>query len=195
LYDSGCAWLSESEPPEAEFASRQGLFSTGSVSGIPHQAQTFERLANDDEWRVIPFPSSQQNPSLPVYGPSFVVFQSTSEEQLASWLFIKWLLSPQNQARLVEVTGSFPLQSAALEHLEPYAGFHPQWAEAVELLPGAQAEPALASWSLVRWALYDASTQLFRYYFVIDQVPSLIGLLDQTANDLNGEFTGGELAP
>ena len=33
----------------------------------------------------------------------------------------------------------------------------------------------------MRWAVNDASTQLFRYYFTIDQVPSLVKLLDETA--------------
>jgi hypothetical protein len=62
---------------------------------------------------------------------------------------------------------------------------HPQWKSAVDLLPIARPEPALRSWHIVRWAVGDAATQLFRYYFEQDRVPTLAKLLDETANDLH----------
>lgn len=191
LYDSGCAWLTESDPPENEFANRQGLFMAGSVANIPHQVRTFERAGNGDEWTVIPFPSTLDQPAISVYGPSFALVTSIPERQLASWLFVRWLLAPQNQARLVEETGSYPLSASSLEYLEAYQSNRPQWAAAVELLPAARSEPALQSWSLVRWAVYDAATQLFRYYFSIEQVPDLVKLLDQTAEDLDSGLSTG----
>ena len=37
----------------------------------------------------------------------------------------------------------------------------------------------------MRWAVSDAATQLFRYYFTIDKVADLAELLDDTAADLH----------
>ena len=123
---------------------------------------------------------------LDVYGPSYIMLTSSPEEQLASWVFVKWLLAPLNQARFIEATASFPLRAATLVHLGDFSQRHPQWRTAVEALPLAQGEPDLASWGVVRWALQDAGVQLFRSYFTIDQIPGLVGFLDRTASDLHG---------
>jgi len=185
LYDDGCAWLSDSQIPESEFANRQGLFATGSVAGIPHQEAAFVNADSKDEWTVIPFPSSDGEPVIDVYGPSFQVLKTDETEQLASWLLIKWLTSPENQAVLSQATGFFPVRQSSLEHLDILPRTYPQWAEAVDLLSMARSEPSYPSWRTVRWAVSDAATQLYRYYFTIDQVPSLTRLLDRTANDLH----------
>ena len=185
LLDGGCAWLSESQYPEAEFASRLGLFATGSAAGVPFQESAFVDAGSQDEWSVLPFPSPTGDAVMPVYGPSFQVMSATTEKQLASWLLIKWLTEPAQQAALTQVSSYFPVRASSLELMGVLPAAHPQWKTALELLPLARHEPALASWRIVRWAVSDAATQLYRYYFEIDKVPTLIKLLEQTANDLN----------
>jgi len=113
------------------------------------------------------------------------VLTSTPEEQLASWLFIKWFLEPQNQAKLVRETSAFPLRKSVLEELRNEGGLHPQWYLAADLLPFAHAEPSFSSWRLVRWAVSDAATQLYRFYFTSEQIPELVKFLDKTADDLD----------
>jgi ABC-type glycerol-3-phosphate transport system substrate-binding protein len=185
LYDQGCAWFADNSYPEAEFANRQGLFMTQSVSNIPFQMDAFQAADNKDQWTVLPFPSPDGNPAFDAYGPSFEILKSTPERQLAAWLFIKWLLAPENQARLIEKMGTLPIRTSTLENLADYESTHPQWAVAVKALPYARSEPTFQSWSVVRWALTDALKQLFMYYFTIDQVPVLVEFLDQTAHELH----------
>ncbi len=185
LFDERCAWLTDQEYPEVEFASRQGLFSTGSSAGIPSQEATFADLGSKDEWTVIPFPSGRDEVNLATYGPSFMVIQSKPDRQLASWLLIKWLTNPDSQARMAEASAQFPVRDSSLETLDLLPRIYPQWSVAASFLPLAKPEPPLESWRIVRWAVSDAATQLFRYYFEIDQVPQLIKLLDETANDLD----------
>ena len=191
LYDAGCAWLPTTLAPEQAFASRGGLFRTGSVMDIPYQIQAFDQASNNDKWTALPFPSATGTPAIDVYGPSYSIFPSNQQKQLAAWLFIKWMASPETQARLVEANGSFPLGASTVDKLGDYKNSHPQWAAALALLPDARAEPPLKSWETVRWAVLDAATQLFRYYFTVDQVPTLAKLLDQTAADLND----GKISP
>lgn len=185
LYDEGCAWLTTNDAPDTDFAARRGLFATGSVTDIPYMAEAFGREPNQDQWTVIPFPSPVNEPSIDVYGPAYVMLSSTPQKQLATWLFIKWLASPQNQAVIVQASSSFPASKTALEALGSYKTSHPKWAAAVDLLPDARSEPSFQSWSVVRWAVHDAATQLFRSYFTIDQVPNLVKLLNETAVDLH----------
>ena len=185
LYDQGCAWLPENPYPEADFAARRGLFATGSITGIPYQASLFEQVGSRDQWTVLPFPSPDDEPALPVYGPSYTILRSTPVQQLAAWLLLTDLVSGENQARMVEAAGAFPARSAALERLQEYNSSHPQWSTAVNNLLYTWPEPPYRSWRTVRWALSDAASQLFRSYFTIDQVPQLVKFLNDTAADLH----------
>lgn len=185
MYDDGCSWLSDSQLPESEFANRQGLFASGSVAGIPHQEAAFVNAESSDEWTVIPFPSPHGEAIIDVYGPSFQILNKDETKQLASWLLIKWLTEPENQASLSQVTGFYPVRQSSLENIDLLPRTYPQWAEAVDMLSIARSEPSFPSWRIVRWAVSDAATQLYRYYFDIDQVTSLVRLLDRTANDLH----------
>jgi ABC-type glycerol-3-phosphate transport system substrate-binding protein len=184
LYDEGCAWLSDSPSPEAEFAARRALFVHGSSAGIPYQEDAFVETASADEWTVIPFPSPVGKPVVEVYGPLLFILRASPEEQLASWLFVRWLTSAEVQGRLARVSGYLPVRRSALDFVQPLPEVHPQWEAAVGLLSYAREEPRDKSWRIVRWAVSDAATQLFRYYFHADQVPALTRLLNETANDL-----------
>jgi ABC-type glycerol-3-phosphate transport system substrate-binding protein len=185
LYEQGCAWLPEDRSPEEAFAQRQGLFSTGSIMGIPTQQGAITQAGSADEWTAIPFPAPDGSQVITVYGPSMLILESTPEKQLASWLLTQWLLSPENQARWVQATVSYPLRESALELVDASAIAVPQWSTAVNLLKDAQPEPNLGSWDNVRWALSDVATQLFRWYFTLDQLPDTVKLLDRTASELH----------
>jgi ABC-type glycerol-3-phosphate transport system substrate-binding protein len=194
LKEEGCFWqppgegasdgFGEHTHAEAEFAARRALFIALPLEDIPRLARAMERAGNDDEWTVLAFPSNEQ-PVITTYGPSFTIFSSSAEKELAAWVFLRWLLLPQNQARWIKAEGTFPLRSTTMDYLNGYSKAHPQWLAAVALLEGAQTEPRLPSWKVVRWALGDAGTQLFRYYFDADRIPATLALLDATAEELN----------
>ena len=189
LQQKGCAWVASQDSPVVDrFAARQALFSTGSLDDLIEQSRTFLTSGSQDEWTVLTFPGDEQQ-AIVVYGSSFVMFQSDDVTQLAAWLFMRWMLSPENQARWVQSTGLFPLRASALDLLADYGKTHPQWAEAVKLLPGGKITPQLASWRLVRVMLRDGFADMFdtiRHPDLTDgQVPVVLKQMDETATDLN----------
>jgi ABC-type glycerol-3-phosphate transport system substrate-binding protein len=142
-----------------------------------------------DRWTFIPFPSDlEDSPVLLTYGPSLSILESTTERELAAWLFIEWLISAENQARLVQSYGVFPTRISALPLLHEYQNSHPQWAAALDLLSYGQVEPAYPSWRAVRWALSDAGKFLFSPFFSIDRLPALLQELDLTAGELHSQL-------
>jgi ABC-type glycerol-3-phosphate transport system substrate-binding protein len=175
--------LSEDQLPDTDFAARRGLFASGSLLDVPEQFYTFSQTTNRDHWTLIPYPSIQGEPVVDVYGPSAEILKSTAGRELAAWLFIRWLSESEHQIRFTTATSSLPLRSEA-QKLMVANPLSPQWEAAVEAIQYAHPEPALRSWITVRWAVSDAATQLFRYYFSIDQVPTLVELLDSTAQEL-----------
>ena len=188
LFDEGCGWLSQNRFPNPEFSSRRALFISSSTAGIPFQEEAFLSSGSSDEWIGIPFPSTDDQGVISIFGPSFALLKSTPEEELATWLLIKWLLEPQNQARWIRASGHLPSRASVLEELSIYAAEHPQWDDAIRLLPVGHSEPSHASWGVVRWTLSDAAEQVFRLGLTSDQLPALLKELEDTAEELHARY-------
>ncbi len=189
LQQENCAWVASLDLPVYDrFAARQALFVTASLEDLPDQTRAFSAANNTDEWIVLKFPGDERD-ALVVYGSSFIMFESDEATQLASWLFMRWMLSAENQARWVQSTGLFPLRNSVMDLLTEYSTSHPQWAEAVTLLSEAETTPQLASWRLVRVMLEDGFRDMFdtiRHPDLTEgQVPLILRQMDETAEDLN----------
>ena len=189
MQQENCAWIASPDLTAAErFARRQALFATASLEELPDQTRAFSAAGSTDEWTVLKFPGDEQE-ALVVYGSSFIILESDDATQLASWLFVRWVLSPENQARWVESTGLFPLRDSTMELLAEYAASHPQWVAAVNLLPEGRTTPRFASWRLVRVMLEDGFRDMFDVIRHPDltegQVPLILKQMDETAHDLH----------
>ncbi len=189
LQQKGCAWVASPDLPVVErFAARQALFSTGSLEDVIEQARKLLTSGSKDEWTVLTFPGAEQD-ALVVYGSSFSMFQADDATQLAAWLFMRWMLSPENQARWVQSTGLFPLRTSTMDLLTAYGADHPQWAVAVSLLSSSEITPQLSSWRLVRTMLSDGFADMFdtiRHPDLTDgQVPLILRQMDEIATDLH----------
>lgn len=182
LYEDVCAWQGNVNPRE-EFASRRALFATGALEDLSGQLRAFSAIGSVDEWTILAFPG-ETNDAFVVYGSSYVMLPSSDEEQLATWLFVRSLLSAENQAQWVETTGMFPLRNSTLTLLAPYASTHPQWLAAVKLLPQASFPPRRADWRLVRVAIGDGFNHMFRVNLPSGQVPTILAQLDSLVADL-----------
>ncbi|MEJ2601183.1 MAG: extracellular solute-binding protein, partial [Anaerolineales bacterium] len=137
LYDDGCAWLSDQQTPESDFAARRALFASGSLDSIPEVAGALDLANNADQWSVLPFPSPQGQPAIDVYGPDYVVLAKQPAKALGAWLFIRWMTDPHNQARFAQASNSLPLSRDALVEAQDLAGSYPAWLAALKLIPDA----------------------------------------------------------
>ena len=189
LQQKNCAWVASTELSVFDrFASRQALFATASLEDLPDLTRAFSAAANKDEWTVLTFPGIERD-ALVLYGSSFIMFASDDVTQLASWLFMRWMLSADNQARWVQSTGLFPLRESTMDLLADYSASHLQWSEAVKLLPRGEVTPQLSSWRLVRVMLGDGFRDMFdtiRHPDLTEgQVPLILKQMDDTVADLN----------
>ncbi|HXF83829.1 MAG TPA: extracellular solute-binding protein [Anaerolineales bacterium] len=185
---NGCAWVASPEIPTSErFAARQALFATAALEDLPEQTRAFTALGSRDDWTVLAFPGEERD-AVVIYGSSFVIFESDEPTQLASWLFVRWMLSAENQARWVQSTGLFPLRDSTMSLLTDYSATHPQWADAVKLLPQGVGTPQLSSWRLVRVMMEDAFRDMFdtiRHPDLTEgQVPLILRQMEETAEEI-----------
>jgi len=187
LLSEGCAWTPESEYPNPEFAARLGLFFNSSIAGLPYQTSDFADAGNDDEWGPIPLPTVGGSPVVDLYGPSFAMVTSTPEEQLASWLFLKWFTEPENQAKWIEASAYYPTRASVLDLLGDYVDSNPLWADSLAYLDYGKFEPRYESFQSVRYAMGDAIAQIAQEGFTADQIPQLMADLQAEADELHAE--------
>jgi multiple sugar transport system substrate-binding protein len=185
LYDDNCAWISTDATPYDAFARRSALFVSGDLAEAAMAAESMSRLKNADEWTLIPFPGPEGR-VLVTYGPSYSVLKSTPEKQLASWLFVRWLLSPENQSQWVEASGLLPLRESMVDQTGSHRQASPQWRAAVADLSLAQGVPQLASWRTIRYVLEDGTRVIFQTDLPVEQIPTILTEMDTTAKEFNG---------
>jgi multiple sugar transport system substrate-binding protein len=178
LYDEACAWLSTEPNPFESFARRSALFISGNMQEMPLLEETMSRIGNADDWTVIPFPGVDGG-TLVAYGPSYGVFDSTPEKQLAAWLFIRYLLAPENQAPWQQANGWFPLAEG-----DPSTAASPRWQAVLAAMPSIRGVPQLASWRTVKYVLEDGAWRIFRTDVSLEQIPAVLDEIDATAKDL-----------
>lgn len=184
LSEQTCAWQSVEVDAVTAFTSRQALFITASLQDLPTVARAFAAAKSRDDWKVIAFPGVNED-ALVVYGSSYVVMNSTDEKQLASWLFIRWLLDSKQDARFVEATHLFPLRTSTVDLLGDYKKTHPQWAQAIELLPNGELQPQLASWRKVKVMLGDGFTHMYRVNVSSGQVAAILAQMESLSRDIS----------
>ncbi len=183
LAEKRCAWQSEGEDSLQDFVARRALFAVAGLEDLPDLARAFASAGSRDQWTVLPFPGPEEE-ALVVYGSSYVLFETDQASQLAAWLFVRWLLEAENQADWVNSAGLFPLQASALSLLTDYRAGHPQWEQAINLLPQGRPTPQLAAWRTMRTALGDGFTFMFRVDTPVGRVPEILAQLDTLATEL-----------
>ena len=182
IFRIDCAWVGREDTPYNYFSQRQALFYSGSTQEITIQ----EGITNEDQWTVIPYPSLQGDPIVLADGWSYGILRTQAEKQLAAWLLIKWLLSAENQARLIGVTGSLPLTNTTLLEMDDYRENHPVWNDALLYLPLAKPAPSLESWRIAGRVIQDAAWQLMQANIASSDISELLGRADRLIKDLIG---------
>ncbi len=177
-----CAWLPVTGANVEHLASRRALFITASLGEIAAQSAAFSAAASPDQWTLLPFPGLQ--PGIVAYGPDYAVLKSSEARQLASWMFIRWMLEAQNQVRWSRGTGLLPVTLPAIKLLKGDQSASPQWLAALDLIPQAQIYPQTAGWRLVSNILADGFIAYFRSF---PNVPlaDVFEMIDTTTQDLN----------
>lgn len=183
LAESNCSWQNAADPIQS-FAKREALFITVSLSDLPDVTRAFSSLENRDEWVVLPFPNDNGG-LVAIYGSSYVILKSTDEEQMAAWLFVRWLLENEQDARWVEATHNFPLRDSTLSLLGDYELTHPQWRQAVDLLPRGELQPQLGSWRTIKIMLGDGFDHMYRVNVSSGQVAAILAQMESTAKELS----------
>jgi ABC-type glycerol-3-phosphate transport system substrate-binding protein len=123
LYDSGCGYIpAERFAEQNDFALGLTPFFATSTAGFTFVLQALNDNGFTGEWSVNTFPHSTEAPVLQVFIPSIIMVPGTPEAQLASWLFLRHLVTAEAAAQWSMGTGYFNpvLSTAGMMSAEAY---------------------------------------------------------------------------
>lgn len=133
LINNGCAQWESEAGFKFDFAVGNVLFVIDSTDELPD----YESLVDDGAnfaWDVTNLPYTSEEPVISSSGVSTLILPTSPEEQLAAWLFIRWLAEPEQQAEWAQHRGCLPLRRSALDQMAAYLEEHPHFASAAQLL-------------------------------------------------------------
>ena len=184
LYLDDCAWTGKEPQPYAYFSNRFALFYSGQMEDIIKQIKCDNTNENTDKWVLIPYPSTFGKPAVMVEGLSYAITTENEEGLIAAWEFIKWMLTPENQAVFIEKTGTFPLSREVIEQVDVKAEMYAIWKDSLQYLPYAQAEPSFREWYIIEKILEDVGWQLTQYTMRSENIQAILA----DAEVMVGEF-------
>jgi len=119
LYDSGCAYIpAERFSEQTDLALGLTPFNATSTAGFTFVYQAFVDAGSEDpQIGVSTFPHTEGNEIIQVFVPSILMVPSTPEQQLASWIFLKFLTEAESGAQWSGGTGYFNPSVSAGEML------------------------------------------------------------------------------
>ncbi|NIM94745.1 MAG: extracellular solute-binding protein [Anaerolineales bacterium] len=151
LFEEDCAILEvETYGDQPDFGQRKVLFTISSTSGLPYYRNEVDEGAGFT-WSISTLPTTLETPRVNIYGASLSIMRTTPEEQLAAWLFIKWLTEPEQSALWSRGTNYFPVRESAAQELTEYFSENPQFEKAFGFLDYDIAiEPGVATYDECR---------------------------------------------
>ncbi len=118
LYNDGCAYIAEGYNNTGDFSLGLNPMAVGSTAGIPYIQGPIDDNGLDIEWINTTTPWTEGNRTIQVFLRSMSVMVGTPEQQLASWLFLKYLASPEAQITWTNATQYIPYTKSGLDAID-----------------------------------------------------------------------------
>jgi len=138
LYDEKLLDIPKENARDLFVAQKSAYFMDSSGSAV-----SFAGLIKDFQWDVALPPQAAAGGTLvtETYGPVNVIPKTDAEKQLAGWLWLKWLATPDPLAKWIAATSYFPSTKSAAEGpaLKEFYAKNPAAAKALrEIAPNAR---------------------------------------------------------
>lgn len=173
-----CPWTGDRLLPHQYFSERLTLIYPADLSEVMALAAISAQQAWDDAWLVLPYPSQTGQPISLLASPIYAIPLSDRVTQLASWLFMRWMVSPEAQNQFVRAAGSLPVSQGTWSMLDDFKAQHPQWAAAAALAEDANIVYVDESWYFGQWLLNDTISQIMLQD--AGKIPGLLQFLDES---------------
>jgi multiple sugar transport system substrate-binding protein len=165
LYAEGCGYIpAERFGNTADFALGLNPMATTSTAGLPFILGDFANSGVEAEWQVTTVPFTEGNQTVQIFVPTIIMVPSTPEKELASWLFLKYLATPEATTLWSTRTGYYAPSISGSESITaedfPDANLFPYFEAASELQTNPDiklySSPNTTSYGTVRGLVAEA---------------------------------------
>jgi len=171
FHQDGCAWISPIPEVTDYFFERNTLTFSGKMEDIFITEQVKEIGGYEDVWMLIPYPSGAGTQTVLSEGYSLAITSGDDQKALAAWDFIRWMLRPENQARIVQESGTYPVSSSALELLDGFRSEHPEWSRSLDYLTLIESIPRDMVWITASDVISDIGWRLHFFTTKREEIP------------------------
>lgn len=165
LFSQGCAYTpAERFGDQTDFNNGITPFYITSTAGFTFVLDGFANTGVEADWQIQTFPHVEGSEIVQVFVPSIILLPATPEQQLASWLFLKYLATPEVAVKWSSGTGYFnpvPSSAEALASAEfSFEGLAPYFNAGNALISNPDvrvySSPAISAYSTVRGLISTA---------------------------------------
>lgn len=196
LVADGCARI-QTDPrafsAQRNFGLGTTLFTIASSSGFPFYqlAVTNPEGVQRFNWSAGAVPHITPEPVMNLYGASVSIPRTTPEQELATWIFVKYLGSKEVMALWGDSANYFPTRADAVELLGPTFERVPAYAATFPLLQYAYKEPGVPGYDPVRNEIQNTLVLVWDFApgTTTVNVQEALDELDELANDILAEFS------
>lgn len=180
----GCAWDARNPNWDIYFRDRYAIFISLPLSHLDEFQESLQAAKTKDEWDVISFPADTPNANWMPITEYYAVLPSSHGQELAAWLFIRWLMAPEQELRLAMSEGTLPANQLSRDAMLK-----------VDLLPKQQRAwlakmgepvviPSLPSWLQRKRILQDGFNQVIQATTSQDQINGILRNMDEFFEEL-----------
>ncbi len=159
MYKEGCSYIpAKAFGDQADFNSGILPFYVTSTAGFSFIVSGFKKSGVTADWKIMTFPHTEGNETIQEFGPSIIMMPSSPEKQLASWLFLKYLATPDIAIQWTTGTGYFSPVPSVDEALKTATftadGVAPYFKDATDLIAKEGVKiyisPSLSAYAKIR---------------------------------------------
>lgn len=178
LSGSGCAWNARNPNVDIYFRDRYAMFISLPVSRLEELQESLLAAKSADEWDVIPFPADA-NPSawLPI-SEYYAILPSTDGQEMASWLFMRWLMAPEQELRLALSDGTLPSNRLSWDAMSQVTSLPQQQKNWMVQAGDPVVAPHQAAWIERKRVLQDGFTQAIQAATTQEQINNILQYMD-----------------
>jgi len=156
MMQKGCASLPAAAfADQNDFAAQKSVFYVGTSAGFPFVKAAIQQAGKAFNWDIAPIPYKTQ-PVQNVFGASVSVPATTKPQQLAAWLFIRWMDEAEQQAVWAKATNYYPVRQSTAAQMTDYFTANPQYKHGFDLLGNTKVEPPIVAYNPVRTLVTNA---------------------------------------
>ena len=157
---------------QADFGNGKLAFTFSSSAGLPFYADGVAgRKEGPFQWSIAPYPAGPKGKQIvDFFGPSMAVLKTTPDKQRGAWLFVKFMLQPQNLVEFGLRLSYFPATKTARDTIvamdaDKVKGTNarialvlPQFKKAIGFIPMGVREPISPAWQGARAIIQNMLT-------------------------------------